>query len=56
MKPKTKNKEENTVKENSTSKKREKKSSKNQEKLENEDQNGIIPEGMDFKKFLGCGG
>ena len=23
---------------------------------EEEERNGIIPEGMDFKKFLGCGG
>lgn len=23
---------------------------------EGEERNGIIPEGMDFKKFMGCGG
>jgi hypothetical protein len=31
-------------------------SSKEQEDNHEKDKNGIIPEGMDFKKFLGCGG
>lgn len=32
--------------------KKEKESSSEKE----EERNGIIPEGMDFKKFMGCGG
>jgi len=33
-----------------------KKKIKLSEKEKEEERNGIIPEGMDFKKFLGCGG
>ncbi len=32
------------------------KKAKPAEKEKDEERNGVIPEGMDFKKFLGCGG
>lgn len=31
-------------------------SRKKQDQSDEKEQNGIIPEGMDFKKFMGCGG
>ncbi|WP_340152838.1 hypothetical protein [uncultured Marivirga sp.] len=31
-------------------------SSKKKGDSKEEERNGIIPEGMDFKKFMGCGG
>lgn len=33
-----------------------KEASKQQEENDEEERAGIIPEGLDFKKFLGCGG
>ncbi|ADR22106.1 hypothetical protein MATR_02570 [Marivirga tractuosa] len=33
-----------------------KKKEQEKPKKEEEERNGIIPEGMDFKKFMGCGG
>lgn len=34
----------------------ERENAKKKDKEEQEERTGIIPEGMDFKKFLGCGG
>lgn len=50
---------ENQIKKKGKSKPKNTPSKKKEEatlKKEEEERNGIIPEGMDFKKFLGCGG
>jgi len=38
------------------SEKVEKESLKSEEHQDNQERSGVIPEGLDFKKFMGCGG
>jgi len=38
------------------SEKVEKESLKSEETQDDQERNGIIPDGLDFKKFMGCGG